>query len=674
MRFAIVYLLLSFCASIAATGIRGSAERAFIFTIYMQEEIYDDPAKEGGIASGCVGSRTGLRGQKSRCTLRELCEHIWAPTNEHNTKPDRTKMEWPTWNAAKAEEVWNKKEITVAEAMTLVLEDVNEKGTEKTPKDVYYNGFWDPSKLLPGFTSAPSEYYRAARELGDWQAKAKKAIDTRIAAGTLTAKQMKLFQNWSLESERAVKLLLGLRLKDLNEFVIKQMRRPVYFGRPIAKTSTTGYEEFKSMADAVQPDRGGTIVTYELEYPGGREQLIKDYDAALKKISRTQDNRAHRKAVKSWELSRNRIMGCKLPTEVILQIACYLEPLDQISLLQVFPTIAGLFNYHQLASTDEDGNTILHLQARANIYSEDSTHPGAGIPFFPSIVDCSEGDILHPQNRDGATPLMRASFAGNIPFMRLLLTKDPDGLNMVDKCGSTPLWYAVRANNAPAIALLLEQPSIDVNHQLTKGEGRDAYQITPLLHALWGGRGKYDVVSLLIKHPETDLTFPDQIGQTAIHLAISEGREDLVQDLLECGRLDVNAAWGNGRTPLHTAAAGYKDTKFVKLLLAQDGIDVNRATNTGETPLMTTKSPHCMEVLLAHPGIEIDRVDDFGWTALGYTAYRGGRGALECAHVLLRHGARPDLVDLDGYTPRDRAEQAKNWEIVKLLEDALSQK
>ncbi|KAJ0364271.1 hypothetical protein COL922a_014453, partial [Colletotrichum nupharicola] len=175
-------------------------------------------------------------------------------------------------------------------------------------------------------------------------------------------------------------------------------------------------------------------------------------------------------------------------------------------------------------------------------------------------------------------------------------------------------------------------------------------------------------------HPETDLTFPDQIGQTAIHLAITEGREDLVQDLLECGRLDVNAAWGNGWTPLHAAAAGYKDTKFVKLLLAQDGSHLTRPPNSGETPLMTTQSARCMKALLAHPGIKINRVDDFGWTALGYTAYRGGRRALDCAHVLLRHGARPDLVDLDGYTPRDRAEQAKHWEMVKLLEDALGQK
>jgi hypothetical protein len=285
-------------------------DRAFIFSIYMQEEIFDDPGKDGGIATGCVGSRTGLRGQPNRCTLRELCEYIWAPTNQHNTKPDPAKMSWPSWSAAAADDIWSEGKKTVAEAMALVVEDVDEKD-RKGKKGVYYNGYWDASKVLPGFSATASEYYRAARELGDWQVAASKAIEAQLGGNGLNPDQKRLFKNWNMESERAVKLLLGLRLKDLNEFVIKQMRRPVYFGRPIAKTSTTGYEEFEKMADAVQPDRGGTIVTYELKYPGGREQLIKDYDAAMKKISRTQDNRAHRKAVKNWELSRNRIMGCK---------------------------------------------------------------------------------------------------------------------------------------------------------------------------------------------------------------------------------------------------------------------------------------------------------------------------------------------------------------------------
>ncbi|KAL2823962.1 ankyrin repeat-containing domain protein [Aspergillus pseudoustus] len=679
MKLALVHLLSSLCATAIATGIRGSAER-----IYMQEEIFEDPARDGGIASGCVGTRRGLRGQVGRCTLRQLCEYIWAPTNENSQRPDPAKMIWPRWDENSPNRVWRKNEISVSEAITRVVEGVEERPKRGRKKGVYYNGFWDASRVLPGFGTEPSEYYRAARELGDWEMAARKEINKQLKRTTLTQRQKSAFRNWNRESQRAVKLVVGLRKRDLNEFTIKQMRRAGYFGRPIAITPTTGFEGFRFMRGAKEPDRGGTIVAYELQYPGGRDQVIMDYDAAMDRISQTNNNMAHRYALSSWEFSRNRIVGCRpvclltsmhsiggpvLPTEIILLIATYLKPLDQISLLQVFPSIAGLFNLHQFAASDENGDTILHLQARKKTATEDSEEPSVDIPFYPSLLDSNQGAILHPQNRDGTTPLMDAAFAGNIPFMQLVLEKDPGGLNLVDENGATALWYAVYAGEAPAIALLLEQPTIDVNHQVTVGEGRDAHQITPLLHALWNGLGEYDTVSLLIKHPETDLTVPDMNGETAIHMAIRQEREDLVRDILECGRLDVNSACGPW-TPLHTAA-GCGDVGLVKLLLAQDGIEVNRPTPTGETPLMNTRSPRCMKVLLAHPGIEVDLVDDFGWSALGYTAYQGD---LECARVLLRHGARPDLLDLDGYTPKERAEQAKQWDLVKLLEGAVGQK
>ncbi|KAL2860832.1 ankyrin repeat domain-containing protein [Aspergillus lucknowensis] len=655
MKLAIVYLLFSFCATLTATGIRGSAER-----IYMQEEIFTDPAKDGGIATGCVGSRTGLRGQKQRCTLRELCEYIWAPTGDYNTKPDPSKMLWPTWNDARADKVWSEwgeGDRTVAEVIAQVVEDADEKD-RKGKKGVYYNGFWDTSKVLPGFSDKPSEYYRAARELGDWQVAARKAIEKQLEGNALTAEQKKRFQNWNMESERALKLVLGLRSMNLNEFVIKQMRRANYFGQPIARTPMTGYEEFEKMKGAMQPDRGGTIVTYEFDYPGGRDKVIQDYDAAMSKILKTPDNKAHRKAVTNWAHSYNRVRAAPvLPPEILLLLATRLRPRDQISLLQ-------------FANRDKEGNTILHLLAQANTAPDAPAAPGANIPFFPSILDSSQGDVLHPRNRKGHTPLMEAAFAGNIPFMQRLLEKDPGGLNMKNRYGVTALWCAVFGESAAATALLLEQPSVEVNPQMTEGRGRDAYQTTPFTHALRHGRGRYDVISLFVKHPETDLTFPDSFGVTAIHLAIGEDREDLVRDLLECGRLDVNASCRfTGETALHTAAV-HGNAGLVKLLLAQSGIDINRPTRTGATPLMQTARPRCMELLLAHPGIEVDRVDDFGWSALGWAAYYG---RLECAQVLLRHGARPDLVDLDGFTPRDRAEQAKKWEMVKLLEGALGQ-
>ncbi|KAL3430402.1 hypothetical protein BDV09DRAFT_199674 [Aspergillus tetrazonus] len=194
--------------------------------------------------------------------------------------------------------------------MTSVVERVDEK-SRKGRKGVYYNGFWDASKVLPGFDSKPSDYYRAARALGDWEVAARKAIDAELEGDTLSEKQKTAFRNWNLGSQRAVKLVVGLRLKDLNKVMINQMGKAKNFGRPIAKTPITGYEEFVLMKGAVQPDRGGTIVKYEIEYPGGQGQLIKDYNAAMDKLLKTKYNETHQKAVQSWQFSRNRILGCK---------------------------------------------------------------------------------------------------------------------------------------------------------------------------------------------------------------------------------------------------------------------------------------------------------------------------------------------------------------------------
>jgi hypothetical protein len=41
-----------------------------------------------------VGTRTGLRGQSSQCTLRELCNYLWAPTRPGDQRPDITRTTW----------------------------------------------------------------------------------------------------------------------------------------------------------------------------------------------------------------------------------------------------------------------------------------------------------------------------------------------------------------------------------------------------------------------------------------------------------------------------------------------------------------------------------------------------------------------------------------------------
>lgn len=73
-------------------------------------------------------------------------------------------------------------------------------------------------------------------------------------------------------------------------------------------------------------------------------------------------------------------------------------------------------------------------------------------------------------------------------------------------------------------------------------------------------------------HPSPVLLFPiPQTGQTALMLAISHGRQDMVAALLECGA-DVNAQDADGATAL-MCASEYGRLDTVRLLLAQPGCD-----------------------------------------------------------------------------------------------------
>ncbi|KAL3452699.1 hypothetical protein BJX65DRAFT_302608 [Aspergillus insuetus] len=98
-------------------------------------------------------------------------------------------MRWPSCDPDSADKVWTAGRATVAEAIARVMEGVDDRSRTPRDKGLYYNGFGDASKVFPGFGTQVSEYYRAARELGDWQVKASKAIKAELAGDTLSEQQ-----------------------------------------------------------------------------------------------------------------------------------------------------------------------------------------------------------------------------------------------------------------------------------------------------------------------------------------------------------------------------------------------------------------------------------------------------------------------------------------------------
>lgn len=129
---------------------------------------------------------------------------------------------------------------------------------------------------------------------------------------------------------------------------------------------------------------------------------------------------------------------------------------------------------------------------------------------------------------------------------------------------------------------------------------------------------------------------------------------------------DINRPTATGSTYLNDAALKGQG-KIVALLLAR-GARIEARGEDGEGPLHEAALGGSAEVitLLLDHGAQIDAPDrDSGATPLMIAASLGRTNAVT---VLLRRGANPALRDHAGHTALDRALEAENSEVVKLLQ------
>uniref|UniRef100_A0A8C5LQE9 KN motif and ankyrin repeat domain-containing protein 2 n=1 Tax=Leptobrachium leishanense TaxID=445787 RepID=A0A8C5LQE9_9ANUR len=151
-------------------------------------------------------------------------------------------------------------------------------------------------------------------------------------------------------------------------------------------------------------------------------------------------------------------------------------------------------------------------------------------------------------------------------------------VNMADAKGNTAVHYAVSQSNFTVVRQLLETGLCDVNRQNKAG-------FTPLmLTALAAFRSDEDIetVKQILRLGDVNCR-ASQAGQTALMLAVSHGRLDVVRALLACGA-DVNVQDHDGSTALMCACEhGHAD--IVSLLLAVPSCDVALTDNDGSTAL-----------------------------------------------------------------------------------------
>uniref|UniRef100_A0A3B5BAM8 KN motif and ankyrin repeat domains 1b n=1 Tax=Stegastes partitus TaxID=144197 RepID=A0A3B5BAM8_9TELE len=151
-------------------------------------------------------------------------------------------------------------------------------------------------------------------------------------------------------------------------------------------------------------------------------------------------------------------------------------------------------------------------------------------------------------------------------------------VNMADGNGNTALHYSVSHSNFGIVRKLLDAEVCNVNQQNTAG-------YTPIMLAALAAVDNPDnmrVVEQLFTKGDVNAK-ASQAGQTALMLAVSHGRMDMVRALLALGA-EVNVQDDEGSTALMCASEhGHGD--MVKLLLAQPECDATLTDSDESTAL-----------------------------------------------------------------------------------------
>ncbi|XP_045738153.1 KN motif and ankyrin repeat domain-containing protein 1 isoform X4 [Mirounga angustirostris] len=184
-------------------------------------------------------------------------------------------------------------------------------------------------------------------------------------------------------------------------------------------------------------------------------------------------------------------------------------------------------------------------------------------------------------------------------------------INMADGNGNTALHYSVSHSNFEIVQLLLDADVCNVDHQNKAG-------YTPImLAALAAVEAEKDmrVVEELFGSGDVNAK-ASQAGQTALMLAVSHGRIDMVKGLLACGA-DVNIQDDEGSTAL-MCASEHGHAEIVKLLLAQPGCNGHLEDNDGSTALsIALEAGHKDIAVLLYAHVNFAKAQSPGTPRLG---------------------------------------------------------
>lgn len=182
------------------------------------------------------------------------------------------------------------------------------------------------------------------------------------------------------------------------------------------------------------------------------------------------------------------------------------------------------------------------------------------------------------------------------------------------------LLYAIERNSPVGVKALLE-----CGYEANRCDNSST---PPLLEAV--RRGYHKVVKAMLECPRVDVNAADFAGWTALHVAAMHNEPAIAEQLL-VAKANPCALGLSNRTPLHMAAIG-DNCQTAILLLGKPEVDVNARDEYGQTPLHLAAyydNPAVASVLLCPGNANVNIVDKDGETPAATAVRCAGYKKLE---------------------------------------------
>ena len=263
----------------------------------------------------------------------------------------------------------------------------------------------------------------------------------------------------------------------------------------------------------------------------------------------------------------------------------------------------------------------------------------------------NRGADPNSRSESGETPLHHSHQASPEVFDKLIAAgADP---NARDLSGNAPLHTAASDKRFLRSVQRLLESGADPNVRT------NVHGTTPL-H--WANSA---AATERLQTWKADPNATDKLGQTPLHLAVSDRDADPLERYNRVVRLlnggaDPNARTDLQETPLHRAALSLRDSSNEVSQLLRSGAEPRAQDHFGNTPLhfaaanASTARTAAVEELV-EKGSRTNIRNNVGETPLHLAASREGEGQAGAMTKLLQNGADPTIADAKGQTPIDVA-------------------